>query len=225
MDILYKGKSMKTNWELGKELSNYHFDKSIKDTDSFRKVGRFVGDWKDELEEAYKTMASVTWNNRWHKHGKKDPRGNLSENEIKDIIDAGGDPDMTMYQGSYTIGPVMQKMIDVLGMDNCRHKLHIQLTGEVVTMHMDKHYELDGGEARRFLIALEDWEPGQFVVFGNQLCERWTAGDIITWEWRDIPHATANASLHKRPLLAVTGVVTDTTQDLLDNPKLRYNLD
>ena len=225
MDILYKGKSMKSNWELGKELSNYHFDKSIKDTDSFRKVGRFVGDWKDELEEAYKTMASVTWNNRWHKHGKKDPRGNLSENEIKDIIDAGGDPDMTMYQGSYTIGPVMQKMIDVLGMDNCRHKLHIQLTGEVVTMHMDKHYELDGGEARRFLIALEDWEPGQFVVFGNQLCERWTAGDIITWEWRDIPHATANASLHKRPLLAVTGVVTDTTQDLLDNPKLRYNLD
>ena len=216
---------MKTNWELGKELSNYHFDKSIKDTDSFRKVGRFIGDWKDELEEAYKTMASVTWNNRWHKHGKKDPRGNLAENEIKDIINAGGDPDMTMYQGSYTIGPVIQKMIDALGMDNCRHKLHIQLPGEVVTMHMDKHYELDGGEARRFLIALEDWEPGQFMMFGNQLCERWTAGDIITWEWRDIPHATANASLHKRPLLAVTGVVTDMTQDLLDNPKLRYNLD
>jgi len=225
MDILYKGKSMKTNWELGKELSNYHFDKSIKDTDSFRKCGRFVGDWKDELEEAYKTMASVTWNNRWHKHGKKDPRGNLSENEIKDIIDAGGDPDMTMYQGSYTIGPVMQKMIDALGMDNCRHKLHIQLPGEVVTMHMDKHYELDGGEARRFLIALEDWEPGQFVLFGNQMCERWTAGDIITWEWRDIPHATANASLHKRPLLAVTGVVTERTHELLDNPKLKYILD
>ncbi|SVB82992.1 uncharacterized protein METZ01_LOCUS235846 [marine metagenome] len=225
MDILYKGKSMKTNWELGKELSNYHFDKSIKDTDSFRKVGRFIGDWKDELEEAYKTMASVTWNSRWHKHGKKDPRGNLAENEIKDIIDAGGDPDMTMYQGSYTIGPVMQKMIDALGMDNCRYKLHIQLTGEVVTMHMDKHYELDGGEARRFLIALEDWEPGQFVMFGNQLCERWTAGDIFTWEWKDIPHATANASLHKRPLLAVTGVVTEMTQELIDNPKLRYNLE
>jgi len=197
---------MKTNWELGKELSNYHFDKSIKDTDSFRKCGRFVGDWKDEL-------------------GKKDPRGNLAENEIKDIINAGGDPDMTMYQGSYTIGPVMQKMIDALGMDNCRHKLHIQLPGEVVTMHMDKHYELDGGEARRFLIALEDWEPGQFMMFGNQLCERWTAGDIITWEWRDIPHATANASLHKRPLLAVTGVVTETTHILLDNPKLKYILD
>jgi len=40
---------MKSNWELGKELSNYHFDKSIKDTDSFRIVGRFIGDWEDEL--------------------------------------------------------------------------------------------------------------------------------------------------------------------------------
>ena len=225
MDILYKGEFMKSNWELGKELSNYHFDKSIKDEDAFRKCGRFVGDWKDELEESYKTMASVTWNNRWNKHGKKDPRGNLSENEIKDIIDAGGDPDMTMYQGSYTIGPVMQQMIDTLGMDNCRHKLHIQVTGEVVTMHMDKHYELEGGEARRFLIALEDWEPGQFMLFGNQVCERWTAGDIITWEWKDMPHGTANCSLYKRPMLAVTGVVTEKTQDLLDNPKLRYNLD
>ena len=224
MDILYKGEFMKSNWELGKELSNYHFDKSIKDEDAYQKCGRFVGDWKDELEESYKTMASVTWNNRWHKHGKKDPRGNLSENEIKDIIDAGGDPNVTMYQGSYVIGPVMQKMIDALGMDNCRHKLHIQLTGEVVSMHMDKHYELEGGEARRFLIALEDWEPGQIMIFGNQLCERWTAGDIITWEWRDIPHATANASLHKRPMLAVTGVVTEKTQDLIDNPKFRLNI-
>ena len=218
---------MKSNWELGKELSNYHFDKSIKDTESYQKCGRFVGDWKDELEEAYKTMASVTWNNRWHKHGKTDPRGNLAQNELKDIIDAGGDPEISMYQGSYTIGPVMQQMIDTIGMERSRHKLHIQVTGEVVSMHMDKHYEKEtnGGEARRFLVALEDWEPGQILIFGNQICERWTAGDIITWEWKDMPHGTANCSLHKRPMLAVTGIVTKQTQDLIDNAKLRYNLD
>jgi hypothetical protein len=40
-----------------------------------------------------------------------------------------------------------------------------------------------------------------------------------------MPHGTANCSLHKRPMLAVTGVVTETTRALLDNPKLRYNLD
>ena len=208
---------MKTNWELGKELSNYHFDKSIKDTDSYEICGRFVGDWKNELEEAYNTIFDVTWAGRWADLGKKDPRGNLAENEIKDIVDAGGDPEQIMYQGSYNIGPVMQKMIDILGMDNSRHKLHIQYTGEMVSMHMDKHYELEGGEARRFLIALEDWEPGQFMMFGNQVCERWTAGDIITWEWKDIPHATANASLHKRPMLAVTGVVTEQTEIILDH--------
>jgi hypothetical protein len=217
---------MKSNWELGKELSNYHFDKSIKDEDAYQTCGRFVGDWKDELEEAYKNMASVTWNNRWSKHGKKDPRGDLSENEIKDIVDAGGDPDMSMYQGSYVIGPAMQKMIDILGMNDSRPKLHIQVPGEVVTMHIDKHYDVeDGREARRFLIAMEDWEPGQCMLFGNQLCERWTAGDIITWEWKDMPHATANCSLYKRPMLAVTGVVTEKTQSILNNSKLIYNLD
>jgi|TARA_R110002074_G_C12238487_1_gene638989 hypothetical protein len=215
---------MKTNWELGKELSNYHFDKSVKDTDSVQICGRFIGDWKDELENAYNTIFDVTWSNRWSDLGKKDPRGDLSENELADIINAGGNPDQPMYQGSYDIGPVMQKMIDALGMENSRHKLHIQYTGELVSMHMDKHYDVAGGiEARRFLIALEDWEPGQFMVFGNQICERWTAGDIITWEWQDIPHATANASLHKRPMLAVTGIVTEKTQVILDG-KLNINL-
>ena len=160
---------MKTNWELGKELSNYHFDKSVKDTDSVQICGRFIGDWKDELENAYNTIFDVTWSNRWSDLGKKDPRGDLSENELADIINAGGNPDQPMYQGSYDIGPVMQKMIDALGMENSRHKLHIQYTGELVSMHMDKHYDVAGGiEARRFLIALEDWEPGQFMVFGNQ---------------------------------------------------------
>ena len=73
---------MKSNWELGKELSNYHFDKSIKDTDSFRIVGRFIGDWEDELEKAYETMETVTWGNRWDKKGlskKSDPRGVLKK--------------------------------------------------------------------------------------------------------------------------------------------------
>ena len=225
-------KAAYTNWELGKELSNYHFDKSIKDTEAFQLCGRFVGDWEDELEKAYETMETVTWGNRWDKKGlskKSDPRGVLKENELKDIIDAGGDPEQPMYHGTRDIGPQMQQMIDILGMENPRHKLHIQLTGESVAMHLDKHYEVeekhDDKEVRRFLIALADWEPGQFIVFGNQICERWVAGSILTFEWKDMPHGTANASLHKRPLLSVVGYVTETTQDLLDNPKLRYNLD
>ena len=139
-------KAAYTNWELGKELSNYHFDKSIKDTEAFQLCGRFVGDWKDELEKAYETMETVTWGNRWDKKGlskKSDPRGVLKENELKDIIDAGGDPEQPMYHGTRDIGPQMQQMIDILGMENPRHKLHIQLTGESVAMHLDKHYEAE----------------------------------------------------------------------------------
>jgi hypothetical protein len=133
-----------------------------------------------------------------------------------------------MYHGTRDIGPQMQRMIDILGMENPRHKLHIQLTGESVAMHLDKHYEAeekhDGKEVRRFLIALADWEPGQFVVFGNQICERWVAGSILTFEWKDMPHGTANASLHKRPFLSVVGSVTDKTRDFVENPKLKHYL-
>ena len=216
----------KSNWELGKETSSYHFDKSIKDTSAYSICGRFEGDWMEELQEAYKTMDSVTWANRWNVHGKTDPRGDLSKNELKDIIDAGGDPEQSLYQGSYTIGPVLQQMIDTFAMEDSRHKLHIQLTGETVSMHIDKHYEVGNSNsaARRFLVALEDWEPGQFMVFGNQMCDRWQAGDIITWEWQDMPHATANASLYKRSLLAVTGTMTDATYQILNKSKPIYKL-
>ena len=53
---------------------------------------------------------------------------------------------------------------------------------------------------------------------------QWHAGDILTFDWPNIPHCTANASLLPRPLLQVTGVVTETTEAMLTNgsPDARY---
>ena len=36
-----------------------------------------------------------------------------------------------------------------------------------------------------------------------------------------MPHGTANCSLHKRPMLAVTGVVTETDTRLTRQPKTK----
>ena len=69
---------------------------------------------------------------------------------------------------------------------------------------------------RRFAIMLADWELGQAWMFGNALYQGWKAGDCITWEWQDMPHATVNAGWHDRPLLQITGRVTTKTQWLLD---------
>jgi len=45
--------------------------------------------------------------------------------------------------------------------------------------------------------------------------DRWRAGDIHTFDWQNLPHATANASLTPRPMLVVTGVKTEKTRQLL----------
>ena len=65
------------------------------------------------------------------------------------------------------------------------------------------------------MVMLQDWEPGQFLMYGNQMFDRWRAGDVHTFDWQNLPHATANASLTPRPMLVVTGVKTEKTRQLL----------
>ena len=64
---------------------------------------------------------------------------------------------------------------------------------------------------------LEDWEPGQFLIYGNQQFDRWRAGEVHTFDWQNLPHATANASNIPRSMLVITGVKTATTRELLSN--------
>jgi hypothetical protein len=62
---------------------------------------------------------------------------------------------------------------------------------------------------------LEDWEPGQFYMYGNLVYDRWRAGDAHVFDWPNVPHATANASRKIRPALQVTGRKTAKTRELL----------
>ena len=57
--------------------------------------------------------------------------------------------------------------------------------------------------------------PGQFLIYGNQIFDRWQSGHIHYFDWQNLPHATANASLHPRPMLVLTGVMTDRTRELI----------
>ena len=68
---------------------------------------------------------------------------------------------------------------------------------------------------RRFVIMLDDWRHGQVFQLGNNNWHQWKKGQCITWEWRDIPHATCNMGWDDRPMLQVTGYTSDTTNDLV----------
>ena len=69
----------------------------------------------------------------------------------------------------------------------------------------------------RFLILMEDWEPGQMVQFGNKIYTQWRAGTAITWEWSTLPHATWNGSWSKRGALQLTGAASPVTWDIVRN--------
>jgi len=62
----------------------------------------------------------------------------------------------------------------------------------------------------RVIINLQDWEPGQFMLWGNKNIHQWKAGDCVTYD-PNIPHATANASRYRRYALRITGLPSDKT--------------
>jgi len=213
-----------SNWEDAKARSNYHFNKWHKDTDCVKQLGKFTGGWQTELELVIKDTMPLNWSNRRQGTGRENTNINVKAEE-NDLIKAGADPKMTIYRGlkDYTKCPTLQRMTDFFALESTRSKLHIQFTGEVLNMHIDKLYDLDAdpNNVIRVMVMLQDWEPGQFIMYGNQQYDRWERGDIHTFDWQNTPHATANASNKPRPMLVITGVITDKTRELLQLPIMK----
>ncbi len=207
-----------SNWEDAKARSQYHFNKWHTDTDCVRPLGRFTGGWQTEIQSVIQDAKPLNWGNRREGTGRENTNINV-EAEENDLKMAGADPKMTIYRGlkDFTKCPTLQRMTDFFALALVKSKLHIQFTGEVLNMHIDKLYDLDAdpNNVIRIMIMLQDWEPGQFIMYGNQQYDRWKAGDIHTFDWQNIPHATANASNKPRPMLVVTGVKSQGTDKIL----------
>ena len=55
----------------------------------------------------------------------------------------------------------------------------------------------------------------QFWEYGNFHHNQWRAGDVVTFDWQNIPHSTANAGHHPRVTFQITGVKTPDTDKFL----------
>ncbi|MBV9863100.1 MAG: hypothetical protein JO267_13250 [Alphaproteobacteria bacterium] len=62
----------------------------------------------------------------------------------------------------------------------------------------------DPSSISRYLIFLEDWIWGHYVLVGNSVVHQWHAGDVISWPWR-MRHLSANAGLTPKLTIQVTG--------------------
>lgn len=209
-----------SSWQWCRKRSNYHFDNSRYDQagEYVHLMGRFVGDWSTELDEVLEQTHSVTWSNRKNYQGQSRVSPMLAQ-ELHDLESIGADPDLVLTDRmDYPEHlPVFQRMINYFALENSRSQIHVQRTGQMFNMHIDKLYEYadDPADVYRFVVMLTDWQPGQFYCYGTYQYTHWSAGDFHWFDWINVPHATANASAHARPTLQVTGRASITTRQRL----------
>ena len=220
-----------SRYEYSKSTSNYHFDDTADDDSNppFLKIGRYIGDWQEELKE----MAATVRPNTYHTRMKgKTPY--LDKLETHDLVKMGVGVNHVLHNKSaQKLTPKLQRMIDILGFDpeqGVTSSFHVQMPGQVFIKHIDSCTSIRGNNAgddanyyfkhpeklARFLVALEDWQMGHMFEFGNTFWKQWKAGDLVHHSWIDVPHCTANASHVPRYTLQVTGHVTERTRAIIE---------
>lgn len=213
---------MKSNWESSKEKSTYHFNPKIEDKaeDVVQYLGYIVPDWQNAIAGIVEKSKPATWASRGYKgEGVAPPREDLASEEY-DLERFGYGKDYTITHLGWDIPEVLQKHVDAFGLEDCMARLHIQKPGEVWNLHLDKLSKWcpeDPSKVIRIFIQLTEWQPGQFWEFGNYHWHQWRAGDVVTFDWQNIPHSTANAGMHPRVTLQLTGIKTGKTYDYLAN--------
>lgn len=208
---------MNGSWEITKQRSAYHFDnfRIDPDQDKITFLGNIDPFWQSELNTIKESVQPKTWRTRGN--GTDRPAEEYDQEDY-DLEQFGYGKDFVVSDLTWDVPETFNRLLMRFGMDNAKMRLHVQRPGQVWNLHLDKLEKWnpqDPSKILRVMIALNDWEPGHFFSYGNYVHTGWRAGDVTTFDWRNIPHSTANAGHVPRITLQITGVVTDTTRDFL----------
>ena len=211
---------MKSNWEMSRAQSTYHFD--AKKIDQAQDVVTYLGHieptWAQDLKDIVANAQPATWATRGYKgEGIAAPAEDLAAEEY-DLTSHGMSPDLPISHLTWRIPESLQRISDEFALTDCMDRIHVQQPGEVWNLHIDKLQKWDPDHPEmvmRIMIQLTDWQPGQFWTYGNYHYSQWRAGDVTTFDWANIPHATANAGFNPRATFQLTGIRTAATMDYL----------
>lgn len=81
-----------------------------------------------------------------------------------------------------------------------------------------------GYYAIRLLIPFTKFEPGHVIGFEDQVWANWVQGDVITFDWANLYHYTANTSFSPRIVLKITGITSNPNHwifDSINNDKIK----
>ena len=219
----------------------WHFDKFKEDKEGeyVKIVGRFVGDWTDELVLARSDDASVvanrnirTYNTQGYGHAANIPsEGHIKEDKQNPL----GNPNATIFRplyysnvyGKFSKLNAMANFFEFNLNEKLTKQLNDQLPNDQLMWHIDNYpgkpekdvvfgdkFNMQKADKIRFLIMLEDHQPGQVIQFGNIVYTQWKAGTIYTWEWSTLPHITWNGSWYSRMALQLTGSGSERTWEI-----------
>ena len=216
---------MKSNWEITLQRSQYHFDTTITDPrwDTVIHLGSLQNQWQTELAEAIDQSRPATWRTRGRINDPLQRGIEEYDQEEYDLEQQGYGKDHVVTNINYELAPVFQRMADKFGLNKSMARIHVQHPGQVWNLHLDKLEKWmpqDHSQVVRYFIQLTDWQQGHFWSYGNYQWAGWRAGDVSTFDWINVPHATANAGHVPRATLQITGIKTAATEDFLT--KLKY---
>jgi len=210
---------MISSWDTTQTRSKYHFDSTIMDPryDTVIRLGTITPNWQHQLPDIIENADAVSWRTRGDPRKPSRPEEELSAEEY-DLERTGYNKDMKVTNMNWNIPDNLQAIADNFGLDDCMTRIHVQHPGQVWNLHMDKLEKWnkeDPSTVSRYMIQLTDWQPGHFWSYGNYLFTGWTAGDVTTFDWQNVPHSTANAGHFPRVTLQVTGIRTAKTEEFL----------
>ena len=103
-------------------------------------------------------------------------------------------------------------------------QIHNQQPGQSHPFHMDvinsyNKYIPDPKEkqtrVKRVFVFLNDWSIGQIIMMGTKTITGWKKGDVIWFDWWNVPHGTANFGRTNRMMLQITGETTPAFEKLI----------
>ena len=111
-----------SNWEQGKEQSDFHFDWKRHETGGhdYKWLARFEGDWSKELEVIKETAQPKTWASRGKNYHKDHPDLEAEQNDLKN---AGMDTEQVIFRKVFEFEGIWKTMIDQLGLTDIKKAL------------------------------------------------------------------------------------------------------
>lgn len=211
---------MLSSWDETKKRSKYHFSPNGYDEryDTVIRLGKIQPNWLHQLDDIIENSKAVTWRTRGNPDKPSRPETELAAEDY-DLERAGYGKDFEVTNLNWKLPSNLQEIADRFAFEDSMARIHVQHPGQVWNLHLDKLEKWcpsNPSKVMRVMIQLTDWEQGHYWNYGNFVFSGWKAGDVTSFDWQNVPHATANAGHNPRVTLQVTGIITEKTLQFLD---------